>query len=356
MRDLIYVKNNELQSVAPPSIKEFCMAAPRGAYTTLQIANDYFAVDFSLHIERLIKSIAAVHATLNSCYANYYTALARGQVSSSQSKSSSDDYPTFLVHIGKEITPSCLCIQDSQEALVLQAAVLPSLLLALTTAEKRCEQETLKLATIIVSPSEDQTTPASSSSLSIHVAVAPDPRCLQLQENTFATVLGPPREVPIGKDSGWVAQRQTLEALRPPGAAEILLTTQQGALLEGLVTNLFIITRSKDGEIVLQTAGMGDGVVWGTMRKRVSEACKQLGLKVLEQPPAAAERATWQEAFLTNALRGVQPLDRIECDERNVWGLEPWVIEFLEVPGQWTAKIQALVESSLQRTDLRNLS
>ncbi|KAL4535298.1 hypothetical protein Ndes2526B_g06197 [Nannochloris sp. 'desiccata'] len=324
MRDLIYVKNNELQSVAPPSIKEFCMAAPRGAYTTLQIANDYFAVDFSLHIERLIKSIAAVHATLNSCYANYYTALARGQ--------------------------------DSQEALVLQAAVLPSLLLALTTAEKRCEQETLKLATIIVSPSEDQTTPASSSSLSIHVAVAPDPRCLQLQENTFATVLGPPREVPIGKDSGWVAQRQTLEALRPPGAAEILLTTQQGALLEGLVTNLFIITRSKDGEIVLQTAGMGDGVVWGTMRKRVSEACKQLGLKVLEQPPAAAERATWQEAFLTNALRGVQPLDRIECDERNVWGLEPWVIEFLEVPGQWTAKIQALVESSLQRTDLRNLS
>lgn len=243
----------------------------------------------------------------------------------------------------------------------LQATVIPSLLLALTTAEKRCEQEKSKVATIIVSPKEDQTSPASStpsfsSSLDIHVAVVPEPRCLQPQENTFATVLGSPREVPIGKDSGWVAQRQTLEALRPPGAAEALLATQHGALLEGLVTNLFIVTQAQEGDIVLQTAGMDDGVVWGTMRERVIKACRQLSLKVLELPPAAAERATWQEAFLTNALRGVQPLNRIECDKRNVWGLKPWKIEFLEVPGQWTVKIQALVENSLSHTDLRNLS
>jgi hypothetical protein len=95
MSDLIYVKNNELQSVAPPNIKEFCMAAPRGAYSTLQITNNYFAVDFNLHIERLIKSIAAVHATLNSYYADYYTALAEEQVSSSQFVSLIDAYPTF---------------------------------------------------------------------------------------------------------------------------------------------------------------------------------------------------------------------------------------------------------------------
>jgi len=249
-------------------------------------------------------------------------------------------------------------MQDSLEAVVLQAAVLPSLLLALTTAKERLKHETSKIATIIVSPNEDQTTtPASctSSSLDIHVAVAPDLRRLHSQESTFATVLGPPREVPIGKDSGWVAQRQTLEALRPPGAAEILLATQQGALLEGLVTNLFIISQVEEGETVVHTAGMSDGVVWGTMRKRVFEACKNLSLKVLEKPPAAAKRTTWQEAFLTNALRCVQPLNRIECDARNVWGLEPWVIEFSKVPGQWTARIQALVESSLQHTDLRIL-
>ena len=75
MSDLIFVINNELQSVAPPSIKDFCMTSPRGAYTTLQISKDFLAIDFDLHIERLIKSIAAVHAKLDSCYANYYTAL-----------------------------------------------------------------------------------------------------------------------------------------------------------------------------------------------------------------------------------------------------------------------------------------
>jgi hypothetical protein len=81
MSDLIYVINRSLQSVAPVSIKEFCMETPRGAYTTLQIVDNFFAVDFDLHIERLIKSIAAVHASLNSCYANYYAALAEGKVS-----------------------------------------------------------------------------------------------------------------------------------------------------------------------------------------------------------------------------------------------------------------------------------
>jgi hypothetical protein len=76
MSNLIYVINNELQSVAPPTIKDVCMEAPRGAYTTMQITQNYIAIDFDLHIERFIKSIAAVHATLNSCYAHYYAALA----------------------------------------------------------------------------------------------------------------------------------------------------------------------------------------------------------------------------------------------------------------------------------------
>jgi hypothetical protein len=247
--------------------------------------------------------------------------------------------------------------------------MLPSLLVALATAENRSQQPTI--ATIIVSPNRNQaTTPASSltSSLDIHV-VASSPSSSRTQQgaqaqnnnkdttttSTFAVVLGPPRDVPIGKDSGWVAQRQSLEALRPPGAAEVLLATQQGALLEGLVTNLFVLVGLETGEIVVQTAGMGDGVVWGTMRQRVLQVCEKLGLKIVKQSPAAGERASWKEAFLTNALRGVQPLDRIECDERNVWGLEPWEITFSEVPGPWTFKIKALVDSSLQRTDLRKI-
>lgn len=54
-----------------------------------------------------------------------------------------------------------------------------------------------------------------------------------------------------------------------------------------------------DGLVVL-TAGTGEGVVWGTVRHRVLEACASLGLPLLERAPAAADRSTWREAFLTN--------------------------------------------------------
>ncbi len=242
---------------------------------------------------------------------------------------------------------------------MLQKAMLPSLLLALSTAEKRFEnQQNSLIATIIVIPRDNQATPTIATALNIHVAVVAnhnDHHQLHSNKNHFAVVLGAPRDVPIGKDSGWVTQRQSLEATRPHGAAEILLANQQGGLLEGLVTNLYIITFLEQDKVVLQTAGMGDGVVWGTMRKRVLEACNVLGLIVVEQPPLAGERALWQEAFLTNAVRGVQPLNEIECDVRNVLGLEPWAVEFSEVPGVWTSKIQALVDASLQQTDLRKI-
>jgi hypothetical protein len=51
----------------------------------------------------------------------------------------------------------------------------------------------------------------------------------------------------------------------------------------------------------------------------------------------------------------VQPLERIVCDERNVWGLPPWQAAFAAVPGRWTAAIAAEVQSLLATTDVRQL-
>ena len=252
------------------------------------------------------------------------------------------------------------------ESSTITAAVLPSLLLALTTAAatpSHQPQTAHRIATILLSPGNDVSAP-----LDINVAVVREQQPPALTststEKTFATVLGPPRQVPIGKDSGWVAQRQPLEALRPRGAAEILLCTQQGFILEGLVTNFYIIcgpssveNEQQEGEeeVVLYTAGMEDGVVWGTMRQRVLQACLHLGLRVVEKAPDAAHRHRWREAFLTNALRRVQPLHRVECGHGNVWELAPWEVEFSSVPGSWTSKIQAHVEKSLSGTELRSL-
>jgi branched-subunit amino acid aminotransferase/4-amino-4-deoxychorismate lyase len=44
------------------------------------------------------------------------------------------------------------------------------------------------------------------------------------------------------------------------------------------------------------------------MRRRVLQACQQLQLEVLEQAPRLDGSGSWVEAFVTNALRGVQPV------------------------------------------------
>lgn len=55
------------------------------------------------------------------------------------------------------------------------------------------------------------------------------------------------------------------------------------------------------------------------------------------------------------SLRGVQPLGRVVCDARNVWGLPPWAVGFAAAPGPWTAAIAARVAAALTITDVRQL-
>jgi branched-subunit amino acid aminotransferase/4-amino-4-deoxychorismate lyase len=95
------------------------------------------------------------------------------------------------------------------------------------------------------------------------------------------------------------------------------------------------------------TAGISEGVVWGTARARVLEACRRLGYALREEAPAAAARHTWREAFLTNSLRLVQPLRRISCGAANVWGLPPWELELSTVPGPVTVTLAAALAAVL---------
>jgi branched-subunit amino acid aminotransferase/4-amino-4-deoxychorismate lyase len=56
------------------------------------------------------------------------------------------------------------------------------------------------------------------------------------------------------------------------------------------------------------TASLQEGVLPGVLRRRVLQACQQLQLEVLEQAPCLDDSNSWVEAFVTNALRGVQPV------------------------------------------------
>ncbi|KAK9822634.1 hypothetical protein WJX81_001492 [Elliptochloris bilobata] len=84
-----------------------------------------------------------------------------------------------------------------------------------------------------------------------------------------------------------------------------------GCLLEGLVTNLFVVAGVGDGVVEVHTAAPSDGVLSGVMRHHVLQACMQAGILVVEKAPDPAGHRTWREAFLTNCVRSLQPLRRI---------------------------------------------
>jgi hypothetical protein len=58
-------------------------------------------------------------------------------------------------------------------------------------------------------------------------------------------VVGPGRFQPGIKDTNWVTNRKHLAAKMPPDALEGLLQDKEGCLLEGLVTNFFVVSASR---------------------------------------------------------------------------------------------------------------
>eukprot|EP00897_Mesotaenium_endlicherianum_P010042 jgi/Mesen1/9066/ME000578S08319 len=141
--------------------------------------------------------------------------------------------------------------------------------------------------------------------------------------------LGPGRALAQAKFSEWVATRKVLEQCKPADAAEVLLSTDGDALLEGLVTNFFVIAARLPGEtggepspagqdaqspwkgLELQTASVDAGVLPGVIRHEVLRACERLGLPVRQVAPLWSQRDTWRAAFITNAVRLAQPVGRI---------------------------------------------
>lgn len=228
-------------------------------------------------------------------------------------------------------------MQAEECSTVLSSAIAPAVLSVLETANHLVRHNPLNSMYLIVSvcPNDD-----SPSFLDVQAVVGntedSDQRLSSpSQPSCTAAILGPPRDIPIAKDTAWVSDREYLEAMRPAGACECLLSTKNGNVLEGMITNFYVIRKmqrphSEECDLLLQTASIDEGVVWGTLRLRVLEACQRLGIKVEERAPSIHERHTWNEAFLTNSLRGVQPLSRVVCDAKNVWGLPAWELELPE--------------------------
>jgi branched-subunit amino acid aminotransferase/4-amino-4-deoxychorismate lyase len=130
-------------------------------------------------------------------------------------------------------------------------------------------------------------------------------------------VLGPGRDLPLAKYSAWARAREPLEQAKPAGATEIVLSNDGDGLLEGSVTNFFVVAMKNQSEMEVQTASLEDGVLPGVIRQLVIEVCQEDGIPLREVMPSWQARGTWVEAFVTNGLRMVQSVESIRARPRD---------------------------------------
>jgi branched-subunit amino acid aminotransferase/4-amino-4-deoxychorismate lyase len=209
--------------------------------------------------------------------------------------------------------------------------------------------------------------------LTVHFALSPPPGAPRVtahacalptrrREPIAALVNGPPRVRAAAKSSAWVAQRAPLEAQRPADCAETILTDPStGALLEGLVNNLFVIAAVEEEEdgsarggdasspwrgVELRTASVAEGVLPGITRAGVLRAAARVGLRVREAAPLPSEGAQgrWREAFVCNAVRGVAPLRELRWPPGARY--QPPVL-FPDAPGPVTRALLDALEAAL---------
>lgn len=186
-------------------------------------------------------------------------------------------------------------------------------------------------------------------------------------------VVGNGRKIANAKYSDWVRMRKPLEKLRPPSATELLLSNDGDQILEGCLTNFFVLChkdniedngctekkllKSKyDHSLELQTAPISDGVLPGVVREVVIEACLGIGIPIREVAPSWSKRHLWEEAFITNSLRLLQNVETIRVPSSwNSLGSKTWKEvtweekRFEEGPGSITALIQ---EEVMKRASL----
>ncbi|KAI3470430.1 hypothetical protein Pfo_027093 [Paulownia fortunei] len=175
-------------------------------------------------------------------------------------------------------------------------------------------------------------------------------------------VVGHGRDFANAKYSDWVRLRKRLEKLRPPSVTELLLSNDGEQILEGCLTNFFVVClKDKDGDgntveqnelqnlrcIEVQTAPMSDGVLPGVIRQVIKDICLKIGIPFREVAPSWSKRELWMEAFITNSLRILQHVETIQAPnawksvESNTWEEITWVEKrFEDGPGRITSMLQ----------------
>lgn len=116
------------------------------------------------------------------------------------------------------------------------------------------------------------------------------------------------RTRPEAKSADWVIERRA--AYPPPGEGyDPILVDPEGFLLEGVMSNLFLVT-----ERGLQTAP-GRGVLPGITRNILMGLARELGVPVIQDAVHRDRLGDVREAFFSTSVRGVLPVVGIDGSE-----------------------------------------
>ncbi|KDP46152.1 hypothetical protein JCGZ_06663 [Jatropha curcas] len=197
--------------------------------------------------------------------------------------------------------------------------------------------------------------------VSVHIGTYVPPVFGVRGNGASLAVVGYGRDFAEAKYSDWVRLRKPLENLRPPSVTELLLSNDGDQILEGCVTNFFVVCRKENNDVKeeyfhgdkdtcpfeVQTAPIRAGVLPGIIRQLVIDVCLSMGIPVREVAPSWSRQEFWQEAFITNSLRIMQHVEKIqvprswESIEQETLKEISWEVKsFGEDPGMITAAIQ----------------
>ncbi|KAJ8902295.1 hypothetical protein NDN08_006702 [Rhodosorus marinus] len=119
-----------------------------------------------------------------------------------------------------------------------------------------------------------------------------------------------PRSRPKAKDTQWAITRKQWENIRLPGVEETILADEDGHLLEGATSNLFIFI-----DDVLCTAP--DVILPGHVREVIIDrVCPMLDIPVRMEAPTLESRSRWQGGFITNARRLLDVVSFVKLPEK----------------------------------------
>ncbi|KAK4750224.1 hypothetical protein SAY87_027673 [Trapa incisa] len=177
-------------------------------------------------------------------------------------------------------------------------------------------------------------------------------------------LVGRGRTIASAKHSDWVRHRKSLEKLRPHSVTELLLSNDGEHILEGSVSNFFVVCRRDENSrnadadegacssFEVQTAPLGDGVLPGVIRQLVIEVCSDKGIPIREAAPSWSKCELWKEAFITNGLRILQHEDSVRApsiwntsESRSLNGIEWEEKHFKGGPGIITTIIEVGIQS-----------